>query len=83
MQNSYVLSTGSALHDVRKRRGLTHMELSARSGVSQAQLSRLENNWQGIRSDVAFKLAKALGVKPFVFFMSLNDRERAFALFGW
>jgi transcriptional regulator with XRE-family HTH domain len=45
--------------------GLTTTQLAAKVGVSQAQVSRLENGQQGFRSPTLVKLAKALKVPPF------------------
>ena len=44
--------------------------LAAKVGISQAQVSRLENGQQGFRSGTLVKLAKALKVSPFRLLMT-------------
>ena len=64
---------GSRVSTVRQDRKMTTTELAERVGISQAQISRLENGLQGFRSDTLFKIAKALGKPPFYFMM--NDKQ--------
>ena len=49
---------------------MTTTELARRVGISQAQISRLENGLQGFRSTTLFKIAKAPGKPPFYFMMT-------------
>ncbi len=55
---------GGTVRELAKARGATTITLAAAIGVSQAQISRLENGLQGFRSATLFKIAMALGVKP-------------------
>ena len=58
---------------VREERRMTTTALALRVGISQAQISRLENGRQGFRSGTLMKIAKALGRPPFYFMM--NDKQ--------
>lgn len=53
---------GQAIMRLRTKKGLTTTELAALVGISQAQISRLENGCQGFRSDTLVRIAVALGV---------------------
>ncbi len=64
---------GSRVHVARQDRKMTGTELARRVGISQAQISRLENGLQGFRSATLFKIAAALGKPPFYFIM--NERQ--------
>ncbi len=64
---------GARVSALRQERSMTTTELAQRVGISQAQISRLENGRQGFRSDTLFKIAKSLG-KPAFYFM-MNDRQ--------
>ena len=66
---------GSKVRAARQELGMTSTELARRVGISQAQISRLENGLQGFRSGTLIKIAKALGKPPFYFLM--NDRQWA------
>ena len=52
---------------------MTTTELAKKVGISQAQISRLENGQQGFRSGTLVKIAKVLRVPPFRLFMT--DKE--------
>ncbi len=58
---------------LREELGMTVTELARRVGISQAQISRLENGLQGFRSATLFKIALALEKPPFHFLM--NDKQ--------
>ena len=47
--------------------------LGKKVGISQAQVSRLENGQQGFRSGTLVKLARALKVPPFRLFMTEKE----------
>ena len=64
---------GTRLKAVRDARRMTTSELARRVGISQAQISRLENGLQGFRSGTLMKIAKALG-KPAFYFM-MNEKQ--------
>lgn len=58
-------SFGEYVKALRKKRGYTLKQLSALSGLSDAQISRIENSSRGIpKLDNLKKLAKALDVPP-------------------
>ena len=54
------------VREVRTGRQMTTTYLGRKVGVSQAQISRLENGQQGFRSGTLEKIAKALKVDPVV-----------------
>jgi len=64
---------GARVSALRQERGTTMTDLARRVGISQAQVSRLENGLQGFRSGTLMKIAKALGRPPFYFMM--NDGQ--------
>lgn len=64
---------GKTVRAIRKDLGITTTGLADKVGISQAQISRLENGEQGFRSGTLVKIAKALKVPPFRLFMS--DKE--------
>ncbi len=55
---------GRRVHELMKQRGATIISLGKAVGISQAQVSRLQNGLQGFRSTTLFKIALALGVEP-------------------
>ena len=57
----------------REELNMTTTRLAELVGISQAQISRLENGRQGVRSAVLFRLSKALDVPPCYFVM--GDKE--------
>lgn len=59
-----VLSPGERLKNARKRMGLTQVELSKASGVSQATISQIENGSSPGSETVWLRLARALRVPP-------------------
>ena len=56
------MSTGEVLLRLRKRAGLTQVQLSAASGVSQPHISEIETGNHRPGVDVAKMLARALNV---------------------
>ena len=66
---------GTTVKALRTELGLTTTDLAKKVGISQAQISRLENGQQGFRSGTLVKIAKALKVPPFRLFMT--DKEWA------
>jgi transcriptional regulator with XRE-family HTH domain len=52
------------LRQVRERLFVTQAELSARTGIAAATLSRIENGLQRPRISTVRKIADALGVRP-------------------
>ena len=66
---------GATVKSLRSELGLTTTDLAKKVGISQAQISRLENGQQGFRSGTLVKIAKSLKVPPFRLFM--NEKEWA------
>ena len=62
------LAIGLKITRLREARALTTTQLAERAGISQAQISRLENGKQGFRTATLSKIARALNVKPAYFF---------------
>lgn len=56
------------LKSIREKKGLTQEELAAKSGISRATISNLENNPEAVTTtDTLKKLAAALNVKVSAF----------------
>lgn len=72
-----VTTTGGRAWLIRRVRGFTSTALGKALKLSQAQVSRLETDTQGLRSRVIERLAKVLKVHPAVFFL---DRATAQAI---
>ena len=68
---------GARMARLREERGMTTTALARRVGISQAQISRLENGKQGFRSGTLVRIAEALGVKPIYFFLEQGAGEGA------
>ena len=66
---------GAKIAGLRETLEMTTTELARRVGISQAQISRLENGKQGFRSGTLARIAEALGVKPVYFFMEEDAGE--------
>lgn len=66
---------GLKIVKLRTELNLTTTELARMVGISQAQISRLENGKQGFRSATLSKIADALGVKPVYFFMDETNAD--------
>ncbi len=58
-----------ALRAYRTREGLTQKELSLKTGIPQHQISEMENGKRGIGKERARKLAQALNVTDYRFFL--------------
>lgn len=67
---------GLKMMRLRETLGLTTTELARKVGLSQAQISRLENGSQGFRSHTLMRIAEALGVKPIYFYMDQEDLSK-------
>ena len=66
---------GKTVLAIRTDRGLSGTKLGDMVGISEAQISRLENGLRGFRSPTLVKIAKALKVPPFRLLMT--DKEWA------
>jgi transcriptional regulator with XRE-family HTH domain len=60
---------GHRIRELRLGMGLTTNRLSKRVGISEAEVSRLENGLVSFRTCVLVRFAKALKVSPVYFFM--------------
>ncbi|MHC4870886.1 MAG: helix-turn-helix domain-containing protein [Planctomycetota bacterium] len=61
---------GRKLARLRKQKEMSTTELAVKAGLSQPQISRLENGRQGFRSATLSRIADALDVTPAYFFDS-------------
>lgn len=52
-----------AMIDARKEQNLTQKELSKRTGITQADISRIENGTRNPSLDMLRRLAKGMGMK--------------------
>lgn len=52
-----------ALIDARKRQHITQKELSDRTGITQADISRIENRTRNPGLEMLIRLAKGLGMR--------------------
>lgn len=68
---------GRQIAKLRKQQNITTTELARRVGLSQPQISRLENGKQGFRSETLLKISRALGVRPAHFFVDEIDAVKA------
>ena len=66
---------GLRMTRLREARGLTTVALGQLVGISQAQVSRLENGRQGFRSFTLARIAESLDVPPFYLLMSDEEWE--------
>jgi len=64
-----VTAIGKKVRELRSKMGLTTVSLAKKLGISQAQVSRLENGLQGFRSATMMKFCRVLGVEPIYFFV--------------
>ena len=69
-------AVGRRARALRKKAGLTLVELAGKAGISQGQLSRLENGQQSFRSAILLRLADGMGVRPVEFFIASSSSRR-------
>lgn len=67
-ENNEFLEFGNRLRELRKLRDLSQIDLEVLSGISNADISRIENGLQNIELITIFKLAKSLEVKTMELF---------------
>jgi len=72
----YEKKIGLKMSKLREQQGLTSTVLAERVGISQAQISRLENGKQGFRSSTLARISEALGVTPAYFFLEEGEDPR-------
>jgi len=63
------------IKELRTQMGISGPELAQKVGVTQAQISRLENGLQGFRADTLLRFAKAFGVPPVYFFVDGTEAQ--------
>ena len=54
---------GRKLHDLRKAKGLSQLDLEIHSGINRTEISKIENGLKNIEFMTIVKLADALDVK--------------------
>jgi transcriptional regulator with XRE-family HTH domain len=59
---------GKAVKETRLKLGMTMTKFAKKVGVSQAQISRLEDGQQGFRTKTMQKIAEALGIPVVIYF---------------
>lgn len=59
---------GKAVKETRMGRGISMTDFAKKVGVSQAQISRLEDGQQGFRTATMQKIAEALGLVVIIHF---------------
>jgi len=74
MKRAFREAIGRKVQELRKARNLASTKLAKKVGISQAQISRLENGLQGLRSDTLLEIALALGVHPRVLVAAWKGR---------
>jgi transcriptional regulator with XRE-family HTH domain len=62
------IEIGKKISRLRKQLEMSTTDLAAKTGLSQPQISRLENGRQGFRSATLSRIASALSVPPAYFF---------------
>jgi transcriptional regulator with XRE-family HTH domain len=67
---------GLRVAQLRREREMSCTELARRAGLSQPQISRLENGKQGFRSATLDRIAAALEVPPAYFFEEESEAVR-------
>lgn len=63
-----------AMIDARKKQNLTQRELSERTGITQADISRIENGTRNPSLDMLKRLAKGLGMRLRIEFIQEKDK---------
>ena len=63
-----------AMIDARKKQNLTQRELSQRTGITQADISRIENGTRNPSLDMLRRLAKGLGMRLRIEFIPEKDK---------
>jgi transcriptional regulator with XRE-family HTH domain len=67
---------GKRIKELREQKGLTTVELSQKSGVSQSTISQIENSKRGASTKTIQKLAKALEVPSSYLLQENTDKEK-------
>lgn len=73
----YILDVlGHNIKFYREQAGLTQEELAFRAEISSSYLSRLEGGKQNLTSDIADRIAMALGIYTYQLYMESRDRSQ-------
>lgn len=67
-------AAAASLRGLRAERKLTLEEVAEQSGVNKDTICRYENGMVSIQLYILDKLLKFYGVKPYIFFASVNDK---------
>lgn len=70
---------GQAIKEARTKLGMTMISFARKVGISQAQISRLEDGQQGFRTTTMQKIAEALGTPVVIYF---GPKRRIKSLIG-
>lgn len=62
-----------AMIEARKQQNITQKELSERTGITQADISRIENGTRNPSLDMIKRLAKGMGMRLKLEFIPKND----------
>lgn len=62
---------GQRVKQLRKKKGMSQLDIETETGITNADISRIENGLKNIEFLTILKLAKALGVEPYELFTSL------------
>lgn len=65
-----------AMIDARKKQNITQKELSKRTGITQADISRIENGTRNPSLDMIKRLARGLGMRLRIEFVSEPEKGR-------
>ena len=65
-----------AMIDARKKQNITQKELSERTGITQADISRIENGTRNPSLEMLKRLAKGLGMRVKVEFIPDIQKEK-------
>ena len=75
--SSLTTEIGKRVRGLREHRGFTTSDLAFKVGMSQAQISRLENGRQGFRTETLKKIAGALEVEIGYLVSPISDSSSA------
>ena len=70
------MNLGDTLSKIRKKKGISQIDLAKYTGITQAYLSGIENNKKEPNLSTLKKLSEILNVPlPIIFFMSLDEKD--------
>jgi DNA-binding XRE family transcriptional regulator len=59
----YIIAFGENLRKIRKKKGLTMLELAFEANIEYSQIAKIERGISNVTISTVYALAKALGVK--------------------